>query len=672
MVAADGDTTPEELKRRINAALGGTAEVRTGEEQAEKAAGDINDSLGFLKIGLLVFAGVAVLVGGFLIFNTFAVTVAQRSREFALLRTLGASRRQVLNSVVVESLIIGFAASVIGLLGGLILAPALRGLLASFGLELPSTGTVVAARTIIVALAVGMIATLVSGFIPARRATHVEPLEAMRDAETPGARKVSRRRLVGSIVVIALGLVALLFGLFGGAGGSGGAALVGLGMVMMVFGVALLAPLLVRPLARVIGAPLQRLQGMPGRLARENAERQPQRTAITASALMIGLALVVFTAIFAAGLRGSIDKVIDEQFSRTALIVTHDDGFSPVPAGVSERLAETPGVNVVSPLRFDQANVKDGGDNVPVSGVDPSTVTQLFQPEMAVGDLQTVANLRDDQILASESWAEGKGFKVGDTLEVTAPTGKVIPYKLVGLYDNQVGTLGEILVTNSSMSKDWNQPDDAFILVGGRGSPQTLERAAVRSLREFPGRQGADAGPVQGLAGRPGQPAARARLRAAVAVGDRRPAGDRQHPGARRARAHARARSAAGRRHEQAPGAPDGPRRVRDHGADRRGAGARARHRLRRRRLAPPRGRGLRAHVPDRDADRPGGPRRDRGRAGGDPAGAPGGAGRRAAGGDDGVGRRHAQRVSRRGDVVPSRSSPRGRQGRRPGACLRR
>ena len=156
----------------------------------------------------------------------------------------------------------------------------------------------------------------------------------MRDAETPGARRISHRRLVGSIVVIALGLVALLFGLFGGVGGSGGAALVGLGMVMMIFGVALLAPLLVRPLARVIGAPLQRLQGMPGRLARENAERQPQRTAITASALMIGLALVVFTAIFAAGLRGSIDKVIDDQLSKTALIVTHDDGFSPVPAGV--------------------------------------------------------------------------------------------------------------------------------------------------------------------------------------------------------------------------------------------------------------------------------------------------------------------------------------------------
>ena len=280
--------------------------------------------------------------------------------------------------------------------------------------------------------------------------------------------------------MIALGLVALLVGLFGGAGGSGGASLLGLGMVVMIFGVALLAPLLVRPLARVIGAPLERLQGMPGRLARENAERQPQRTAITASALMIGLALVVFTAIFAAGLRGSIDKVIDEQFSRTALIVTHDDGFSPgARRGVGAAGGDVPGVNVVSPMRFDQANVKDGGDTVPASGVDPSTVTQLFQPEMAVGDLQTLANLRDDQMLASESWAEGKGFKVGDTLEVTTPTGKTIAYELVGLYDNQVGTLGEILVTNASMTKDWNQPDDAFILVGGRGNPQTLERAAA-------------------------------------------------------------------------------------------------------------------------------------------------------------------------------------------------
>ncbi|MBA3406631.1 MAG: ABC transporter permease, partial [Solirubrobacterales bacterium] len=198
VTAAEGGTSPEQLKAAIGDAIGDTAVVRTGKEQAEESTSDITDSLGFLKIGLLVFAGVAVLVGGFLIFNTFAVTVAQRSREFALLRTLGASRRQVLSSVIVETLLIGFLASVAGILAGVVLAPALRSLLASFGIELPSTGTVIAARTVIVGLLVGMVATLVSGLVPARRATQVEPVEAMRDAVLPGTRRVSRKRLLVS------------------------------------------------------------------------------------------------------------------------------------------------------------------------------------------------------------------------------------------------------------------------------------------------------------------------------------------------------------------------------------------------------------------------------------------------------------------------------------------
>src|SRR5829696_9058733 len=486
VAAAEDATTPEQLKARIKQALGGSAVVRTGKEQADKSASDITDSLGFLKIALLVFAGVAVLVGGFLIFNTFAVTVAQRAREFALLRTLGASRRQVLNSVIAETLVIGFVASVLGILAGLLLAPGLRSLLASFGIDLPSTGTVIAGRTIIVGLLVGMVSTLVSGLVPARRATQVEPVEAMRDSVLADARHVSRKRLLVAAVVIALGLSSLLYGLFGGVGGSGAAALLGLGMVVMIFGVALLAPVLVRPLARAIGAPLQRLQGMPGRLARENAERQPQRTAITASALMIGLALVVFTAIFAAGLRGSIDKVIDEQLSRSALIVTHDDGFSPVPPGVAQQLAKAPGVTVVSPMRFDQANVKGGGDNVAATGVDPATVTELFQPELARGDLRALARLRDDQAFASDSWAKDHHFQLGDELQVTTPSGEHKRYELVGTYDNKVGMLGQFLVTNATMTKDWNQPDDAFILVGGQGKPEALEQAASRALRGFP------------------------------------------------------------------------------------------------------------------------------------------------------------------------------------------
>jgi putative ABC transport system permease protein len=483
--AAESGTSPEQLKASISRALDGAAEVRTGKEQADKSAADITDSLGFLTIALLVFAGVAVLVGGFLIFNTFAVTVAQRSREFALLRTLGASRRQVLNSVVVETLVIGFVASVLGILGGLLLAPGLRALLGSAGIDLPSTGTVIAPRTIIVGLAVGMIATLVSGLVPARRATQVEPVEAMRDAATPGARHVSRKRLISSSAVIGLGLVALLVGLFG-ADGSAAASLLGLGVVVMMFGVALLAPVLVRPLARVIGAPLQRFQGMPGRLARENAERQPQRTAITASALMIGLALVVFTAIFAAGISGSVDKVIDEQFSRSALIVTHDDGFSPVSPDVAKRLREVDGVQVVSPMRFDQANIKGGGDSQNASGIDPSTITQVFEPELEQGGPDTFANLRDDQALADDGWAKSHRFKLGDTIQVTTPKGAKVNYELVGTYDNKLDVLGKIVVTNDSMTKDWNQPDDSFILVGGTGDADSLEKAAKSALAEFP------------------------------------------------------------------------------------------------------------------------------------------------------------------------------------------
>jgi putative ABC transport system permease protein len=253
-----------------------------------------------------------------------------------------------------------------------------------------------------------------------------------------------------------------------------------------MLGVALLAPVLVRPLARMIGAPLERFQGLPGRLARENAERQPQRTAITASALMIGLALVVFTAIFAAGISASVDKVIDDQFSRTALIVTHDDGFSPVPADVSARLAEVPGVDVVSPMRFDQANVAGGGDSIPASGVDPATITQLFSPQLEGGGPELLSGLRDDQALADSGWAESKGFAVGDTLEVTTPKGTELEYELAGTYDNKLDVLGSIVVTNTSMTRDWNQPDDAFILVGGPGDPETLERAATESLAEFP------------------------------------------------------------------------------------------------------------------------------------------------------------------------------------------
>ncbi len=333
---ATGNNNPDEVKAALQRELGRDFLVRTGEEAAEQQAQDFAEALGFIRTALLVFAGVALLVGGFLIFNTFTVTVAQRTKEFALLRVLGASRAQILRSVLIETIIVGLVASLLGVLVGLVVAPGLAALMASAGIDLGTTGMVITPSTVIIGVLVGLIATVVSGFIPARRATRIEPVAAMRDSVTPGVGGLRRRRVIGSLALMGLGLAALFYGLLGGIdSGSTAAALVGLGAVLMMFGVAFLAPLLVRPLARALGAPLARTQGLTGKLARENAIRQPQRTAVTAAALMVGLALVVLVAIFAAGLSASIDKTIDEQVP-AAMIVQNQDGFSPIPTDVVE------------------------------------------------------------------------------------------------------------------------------------------------------------------------------------------------------------------------------------------------------------------------------------------------------------------------------------------------
>jgi putative ABC transport system permease protein len=262
-VAAANGTSPGELKAAIARELGPDFAVRTGKEQAEKNAQDLSDALGFIRTALLVFAGVALLVGGFLIFNTFSVTVAQRTREFALLRTLGASRPQVLRSVLAETIAIGLGASIVGIAGGLLLAPGLRALLSAFGLELGTTSTQLEPRTIFAGLAVGIVATVASGFVPARRATRIEPVEAMRDAETPTGGRLRKRRIIAAAAVELIGLAVLLYSLFGDPGTANAtASALGLGAVLMMFGFALVAPMLVRPLSGLIGRPLERMQGL--------------------------------------------------------------------------------------------------------------------------------------------------------------------------------------------------------------------------------------------------------------------------------------------------------------------------------------------------------------------------------------------------------------------------
>ena len=360
--------------------------------------------------------------------------------------------------------------------------------MASFGLELGNTGLVIEPRTIVVGLVVGLVATVVSGLVPARRATRVEPVEAMRESDTPGVGKVRRRRVIAAIAVEVLGLGVLAYGLFGDPGSANAtASLLGLGAVLMIFGFAMLAPVLVRPLSNVIGRPLERLQGLTGRLARENATRQPQRTAITASALMIGLALVVFVAIFAAGLRATIDRGIDEQV-RAAGIVTHEDGFSPLPAGVSDRLAEVEGVTAVSNIRFQPGKLAGVGGNTSVNGIDPATAGDVITLDWEEGSDALLRNLGDDEVLIGADFASDNAFAVGDTLRFTTPRGNTVRYRVAGTFDAGVGLVGNVVVSNRSLERSWEAKDIAFAMVAAApGTDQgALERRESAALREFP------------------------------------------------------------------------------------------------------------------------------------------------------------------------------------------
>ena len=304
-----------------------------------------------------MFAGVSLFVGAFQIFNTFSITVAQRTREFGMLRTLGASRPQLLATVGFEALVLGLLGAALGLAGGVGFAFGINELFKAVGIDLPNTGTVVTLRTVIVSLIVGVVVTLVAALVPALRATRVTPMAALRESELQDSKPRSRAVTAVALVVGCAGLAMMLIGLFGGIEDSGSAAgLLGGGAALMLFGVSLFSPRLVRPLASLTGRPLERLRGLTGRLARENAMRKPGRTATTAAALMIGLALVVFVTIFASGLKTSVAKTIDESF-RGEIVLQNSDGFSPIPREAVRRArgGRRRGDGVVDHLRHRRA-----------------------------------------------------------------------------------------------------------------------------------------------------------------------------------------------------------------------------------------------------------------------------------------------------------------------------
>ncbi|HSK49314.1 MAG TPA: ABC transporter permease [Solirubrobacterales bacterium] len=486
-IAAVDGVSPEQLKRRIERVMPSSVRVETGEESAQRASEEIRESLGFLETMLLVFAFVALFVGAFLIFNTFSITVAQRITEFGMLRTLGASQRQILGSVIVEALAIGLLGALLGIAGGFLIALALNALFEAIGVNLPTTDLVMKSRTIVVSLLVGVGVTLVSSLVPAVRATRIPPIAAMR-AET---LVPTRRRRVLRIVLTALlglgGLGLLLGGLFGGADGDAAALMMGIGAVLVVLGVSLFSPALVRPLAALAGWPLERMRRLTGRLARENAQRNPSRTAITAAALMIGLALVAFVTVFAAGIKSSIAEAVDDSFQGD-LVIQNSDGFSPIPPAAAVAVRQVPGVELVATLRGTEAKLLGSGAKTRVNGLSPDA-NEVFELEWEQGGPQTLRKLRDDQGLLEDSFASDHGLEVGERFGLLSQTGERPRFEVAGIYKTKVGLVGGAIVTQAVMARDFDQTQDTidFVRVApGVDAATVQKRLETLAEKAFP------------------------------------------------------------------------------------------------------------------------------------------------------------------------------------------
>jgi putative ABC transport system permease protein len=482
--AADG-TTPEQLTQRIRSELGSDVTVRTGVEQADEESSEIATFTTIIRYFLLSFAGIALFVGAFVIFNTLSITVAQRMREFATLRTLGASRRQVLRSVILEALVIGLGASIVGLFGGLGLAVGLNELFKALNLDLPQTQTVFATRTIVVSLLVGTLVTLVAGLFPALRATRIPPIAAVREGATMPRGRFARFTPYIAGVIVALAVLALGYGTLADDIAIGDRfALLGIGVLALFVGVAMLSSRLVRPLARVVGIPARRMGGAAGKLAEGNAQRNPGRTAATAAALMIGIALVTFVSVLANGLRVSNSDAIERQI-QSDLIVTSQDGYSEFPAAVGDAVEDADGVETVSNVRQEIAEID--GDGANLTGLDGS-ITDVYDLRWEEGSDEVLAQLGADGVVLPSHVAEDKDLAVGDTLTVLTTENERKSFVVRGIYEGSpfYPLLGTASISGEAFDELYDRPRNRFTLFNVSGEPAAARASVETALESFP------------------------------------------------------------------------------------------------------------------------------------------------------------------------------------------
>ena len=443
-ISADPGVTPSRLAGRVKAALPATVSVKTGEQAAADATAETAASINsFLTPMLLAFAGVAVFVGAFIIFNAFSITVAQRRREFAMLRALGASRRQVLGSVIAEALTLGVLASAAGIVAGLGVAKGINLLFKALGADIPTAGIALEARTVAIAVIVGVGVTLVSALAPALRATRVPPVAALQEGATLPPTRFTRFGAVFAALVTALGAGALAFGIFSDSGTSTRLLAMGLGALLLFVAIAMLSKYIVRPASRIIGWPLQVLAPTSGRLARDNAGRNPSRTAATAAALMIGLALVVFIAVFAQAMKGSFGGALDKS-TRAELVAQDRTAFMGVPQKTIRGLNGVAGVDTAAGTAYADLQVRKGG-LLTAYAVDPAIFTRVWALDWRRGGSDALVTALDDHsVLLEDGSPIAKKVKTGDTIAVTTRGGEKAKLTVAGFYRDQMAFTGMI------------------------------------------------------------------------------------------------------------------------------------------------------------------------------------------------------------------------------------
>lgn len=475
----------EELEPRVRAAAPGY-EVESGEAFASETGRPVREGLGFLTDALLGFAALGLFVGAFIIFNTFSILVQQRTRELALLRALGASGRQVLVSVLGEAAATGAVGAAAGFAAGLGLAAGLLALLPHLGFDVPSAGLVLQARTVAAAALVGVAVTVVAAVVPARRAARMAPVAAI--AGSASAVRVGGRRIgLGALLVVA-GVGTVGWGLRSSFPTSAQRlAVVGAGGLVVFLGVSVLAPVIAAPLARLMGAALPSTQGITGTLARNNALRNPRRTAATASALVIGLSLVILVAVFGQSAKASVRDALRSGL-RADLVVT-SDSFAGFPSQVAESTRDVPAVEAAVGLRVGEIRVRAVAEQV--FGVDgsPADLERVADLAMVAGD---PAALDEGGILISRREADGYGLRAGDVLRVTWPRLGEVELPVVGVYRhrNFAGGIPVDYVVSQGMFEAGigGVPEDVAVLVRSRpGRVEEARRALTAALRsDFP------------------------------------------------------------------------------------------------------------------------------------------------------------------------------------------